>query len=626
MLVTKDTFDTALEEIRAEGRISFDTETTGLNSFLGDYAFALVVGTRSKEYYFDYNPLSPDPLFMHSFLKVVEVVFHHPGKIVGAHNAKFDMHMSNSGFQTIKPTAQIWDTEIMARLVNNSHASYSLKNCAERAGMKKGGDEIAEYLAANADTCYRVVKDFTGSESKVPCYDRVPRDLMYRYAIQDARITFDLMEIYEKELAKQAAEQTIPQAIIEIERQATKTLFRMEQSGIRVNADYCLRAYQYEMGRQKAFENQWKETTGTELVDSAKSIGDLLIADGVVLGKTPDGNPSTASWVLENAEDRSPLAKLLLQQRDAAKRATTYFANFIRLADSNGKIHTNFRQRQAITGRTSAAEPNLQNVGKSDNSDYPVRRAFVPSEGFCFVELDFKAQEFRMAVDYSSEPELARMIESGHDPHQAAADMSGLTRTAAKTMNFAILYGVGKDKLAKMLGVTPDEAALLKARYFNRIPGIKRFLYKASDMAKSRGYVISWDGARHYYPDPQKAYKAANSLIQGGCAGASKNMINLVQNLVESKGLRTRLVLQVHDSLLLEMPEDEFKFIPEIQACFRASYPHHTLPMDSSVEYSWESWHDMKKGFPVGKTEGSTVQIPVHEVPKPDPGIMVDTH
>ena len=297
---------------------------------------------------------------------------------------------------------------------------------------------------------------------------------------------------------------------------------------------------------------------------------------------------------------QTPLAKSLQRYRAATKRANTYFANYLYFADEHDRIHPNMRQAGTDTGRFSFSDPNLQNVPTEDTGAFPVRRAFVPAPGFFFAMLDYDQQEFRLLLDYAGELGLIRrIVDEGLDVHQAAADQMGVTRPEAKTLNFGLLYGMGADKLAAALGITTGAATILKSNYFEALPKVRDFTQGVTQRANTRGYIYNWAGRVCHFPwvmNPRTgkmdrfAYKACNHLIQGGCGDVMKIALNRCDDYLAGK--KSRLLLTVHDEVLLEVSFDECYVVAGVKKILDGAYPHRHLPMTSSASYSLVSWAD----------------------------------
>jgi DNA polymerase-1 len=240
------------------------------------------------------------------------------------------------------------------------------------------------------------------------------------------------------------------------------------------------------------------------------------------------------------------------------------------------------------------ADPNLQNVPKElPEGGFDLRRCFVPSPGFVFLEFDYEAMEFRLMLDYAGETGLIDAIKRGLDPHQATADLTDLTRKSAKTLNFGLLYGMGVTKLAAKLEISEDDARKFRAQYFENLPRVQAFINQATQTAKVRGNVFNWMGRTYQFPDPNFAYKAANALIQGGCADIVRKAMVEVARQIPNFG--ARLLLQVHDSLLLEVPKDTAPLIvPLVKRVMEEAYVPRSLPMSVKVEIGEESWGSLR--------------------------------
>lgn len=199
-------------------------------------------------------------------------------------------------------------------------------------------------------------------------------------------------------------------------------------------------------------------------------------------------------------------------------------------------------------------------------------------------------------LDYANEAGLIRKILDGHDPHDATAEMTGLDRDAAKTLNFALLYGMGKDTLAETLGVSVKEAKEFKYQYFGRLPQVKKFLRAVTTAAERRGFITDWAGRRLYFPDPRFAYKAPNALIQGGCSSIHKKAMVATDKVLAP--WKSDILFQVHDEIDFDMHPGELELVPRLKEEMEKIYPYKRLPMRCSVEHSWKSFGDLVEGMP----------------------------
>lgn len=615
MLVSRATFHDVIKLLSRPSWYSFDTETTGLNPYLGDRLFSLILATKSETYYFNFKHdyptsegVSSDYCLPREWIKDFNQVFSNPRSYFFAHNAKFDIHMLH--VEGVEISSDVHCTEVGARILYNQYLSYSLEKCAERIGLEKD-DAVETYITKHKlYTKHRVEGKKT--EVRQPHYDKVPFAIIVPYGEKDARITFDLgfkqvEDLKRKELSCPSTEPSITK-LHQNELRLTKTCFRMESFGIKVDRDYCERARDYEMGIARMAISKFEEMSGEPFVDSPEPLAKIFDRAGEAYPRTaptktrPKGTPSFTAEVLEDFD--SPLALHLLNYRRASKRAGTYYANFVRLADSQGVIHSNLRQAGTATWRFSSSDPNLQNLSKPDEDDegprpeFEIRSAFIPrSSDFCFVMIDYDQMEYRMMLDYAGEKGLIEQVLAGLDVHQATANLMGVSRYEAKTINFMLLYGGGVAKLAKKLNISLIEAKVLKQHYFDVLPRVQNFIDTVILKARTRKEIFNWAGFRYHFPDREWAYVAPNHLIQGGCALVMRYGLNSIDKFLEGK--KSRLLMTIHDEALLEIHKDELHLVNDIKNIMENIYPHNRLPLTAGVSHSWKSWGDKVKGSPV---------------------------
>jgi DNA polymerase I-like protein with 3'-5' exonuclease and polymerase domains len=233
-----------------------------------------------------------------------------------------------------------------------------------------------------------------------------------------------------------------------------------------------------------------------------------------------------------------------------------------------------------------------------EDKKFIVRKSFLPREGYAFLFIDFQAQEFRVALDYAGEHELIRRINEGEDPHQSTADMVGITRKRAKCLNFSSIYGSGAGLIGEFLGISEYEAQELKNKYFSRMPKLKHFLYKSGEKAKQRGLVWNKYGRIYHLANRDDSYKIANNLIQGTCADICKFAMIKIDRLLQGK--RSRMVVQVHDELVIELHLSELDLQEKIKKIMEDEYqPKNGMFLTCSVEHSKLSWGscDKVKGY-----------------------------
>jgi DNA polymerase-1 len=485
-------------------------------------------------------------------------------------------------------------TQAIERMLYNQYMRYGLDACLKRRGHKKD-DAVEKYIAEHK---LYTIEEVEGKKKKKKNkhYDLVPDELMIPYALIDAKeVRFlgldQLRQIHEEELAENAR----------IEYNLTKTAFQMERTGIKVDLDYVIKNKAAEEEKLRAQINEVSVFSGEEFRNGPKWLASVFDRFGQPYDrKLQTGNPIFDKDALEKMT--SPIANMVKDIRKTDKYINTYYSSY-KAMEEDEIIYATVNQAGTDTGRLSYRDPNLQQVPKEEDfakGERQVRKCFVPREDHCFVMIDFDQQEFRLMLDYAGEREVIRKImEHGEDVHQATADMVGISRSAAKTLNFGLLYGMGADTLARSLKVTVPEAKEYKSMYFGRMPKILRFIDEVISAAKHRGYIKTWTGRKLYFPDSEFAYKAPNHLIQGGCGDIAKMaMYETNQELMHKI---SNLLVQVHDELLFEYHKNELALVKPVHGIMESIYkPFNGMKLTCGVEHSWVSWgkQDVIKTYP----------------------------
>jgi len=579
--------------------LALDTETTGLRSFHDDRLFSIIIADDETEYYFNFNDNNKGDrargivALDRSKLELFKPLFEKEDIEYATANAKFDLHMLARDGLFIR--GSIWDVLVMARLERNDHFKYSLDECAKRIGKEKS-DTVKEWISKNKQ--YKKVQiPGKKGEQKIPQFSAVPFEIIEAYAKKDARVTYDIYT-HQKEAFKQWNNSLAPTVKtiddeIQNEKDITRVCFDIERRGILLDVPYVKLALEHEQKIIEQAKADFLSLSKKELVDSNKSLDEVFSEYGIESGETEKGAVSYTEKVLSESDHE--LAKILLRYRDANKRASNYYSSFLYHADSSDVVHVNFRQSGTTTGRFSITDPALQTLTAEDDveTEFKVRRSFIPRPNFILVAIDYKAFEFRAMLDTAGEKELAEKITSGLDPHQATAELVGITRKYAKTLNFGLLYGMGVGKLAASLGCTIEDARRIKHRYFSVLPKVRQFINSASTVAAQKQVVVSRFGRPYRFSDPKWSYKAANCLIQGGTASAVKKAMVDVHRFLEGK--KSGMILQIHDEILFEVHTNELDLIDPIKDIMASSWPEKFHKMDCSVEYSERSWADMEE-------------------------------
>jgi DNA polymerase-1 len=380
-----------------------------------------------------------------------------------------------------------------------------------------------------------------------------------------------------------------------------KTCFKMERVGVKVDLNYVNKGMKYEEEMLEVAKDEASSMAKEKYRNGPKWLA-RAFDNG---GQKYDINPKTQNPIFDKhalANMQSPIATVIKDIRRREKYITSYYSSF-NYFNNNSTIRSNIRLAGTDTMRFSYADPNLQNIPKEENfekGEIQVRKCFVPRTDYCFVMIDFDQQEFRLMLDYAGESALIkRIIDEGVDVHQATADMMGVTRKQAKTINFGLLYGMGVEKLAKSLKVTETEARELKALYFSKLPRVQKLIRNIMDTAESRGFIRTWSGRKLYCPNKDLAYAMPNHLIQGGCADIARfAMPELDKKLVYTN---SRMVIQVHDEIVFEVHKNDLDIVPDLVKIMEATYtPYNGMKLTCGVEHSWVSWgkQDVINGYP----------------------------
>jgi DNA polymerase-1 len=600
MIVSESNLKSVVDLLSQTGSYGLDTETTGLR--WGDRLFSIILSTENEDYYFNFQPyeILLDDQILDKYKHVCDLkpIFDNPDSTFFVHNAKFDMHMLAKEGLFIK--GDVHCTQTIARLLKNNKLSYSLDACASEIGYKK--DDTVEKLIAKKKLYTWINIPGKKTRDKDKHYYKVPPEIIIPYGERDGEIVRKL-GVHQVEAILDVAPYL--NNLCTNERELTKTCFEMERTGILIDEDYVLDARAAAIQEQKIKKEKFTHLSGVPFVDSFKALSLAFSAypDEKFL-KTEKGNPSFNKKSIERMlqltknNEAKELAQTVLEIRHAEKIIGTYYSSFLYYMDDDKIIHANIRQSGTDTGRFSYSNPNLQNIPKEEgDTDYPVRRSFVPRSGYCFTMIDYDQQEFRMMLDYAGEKELIQMINNGHDVHQATADLVGISRKHAKTLNFGLLYGMGVKKLAAQLNISYDSALLLKKLYFERLPKVAEFIDEVIQKGESRGFIRNWEGRRYHIDKRDYAYKLPNHLIQGGCSEVIKfAMVKLNKYLEKYK---SRMLLQVHDELLFEVHESELDIVPKLKSIMESVYPSFNgMKLNCSIEHSWKSWADKEEGCP----------------------------
>ena len=360
----------------------------------------------------------------------------------------------------------------------------------------------------------------------------------------------------------------------DIERPLAFVLKSMEQIGF-LTDEHVLRELGAEYVQKiDTLQSEIWEMAGEKVnINSPKQLGTLLFEKmGLPAGKKKSGSYSTSAEVLEELADEFPICAKILEYRRFAKLNSTYIDALLRLRDGEGRIHTRFDQVSTATGRISSLEPNLQNIPVRTEEGRQIRRAFIAPEGCCLIDADYSQIELRVLAHMSEDENMIDAFRSGEDIHRSTAakvygvpmeEVTGQMRSSAKAVNFGIVYGISDFGLARNIGVSRWEARDFIERYLARYPGVKQYMDSSVADGKEKGYVATLAGRRRYLGELKSSNynvrafgerAAMNSPIQGTAADIIKMAMVAVYRALEKSGMQARLILQVHDELIIECP------------------------------------------------------------------------
>ncbi|WP_175702157.1 DNA polymerase I [Burkholderia ambifaria] len=559
-------FDAWFAKIDAAALTAFDTETTALDPMtarLVGLSFSIEPGKAAYLPVAHRGPDMPEQLPIDDVLARLKPWLESADrKKVGQH-LKYDAQvLANYG---IALNGIEHDT-LLESYVLESHRTHDMDSLA----LRHLGVKTIKY------------DDVAGKGAKQIGFDEVALEQAAAYAAEDADITLQLHQALYPQVAREAG---LERVYRDIEMPVSLVLRKMERTGVLID-DALLQAQSTEIAtRLIELEGQACELAGGEFnLGSPKQIGQIFFEklQLPVVKKTPSGAPSTDEEVLQKLAEDYPLPKLLLEHRGLSKLKSTYTDKLPRMVNpATGRVHTNYAQAVAVTGRLASNDPNLQNIPVRTAEGRRIREAFIASPGHRIVSADYSQIELRIMAHISGDASLLRAFAQGEDIHRAtAAEVFGVTplevnsdqRRIAKVINFGLIYGMSAFGLASNLGITRDAAKLYIDRYFTRYPGVAQYMEDTRTAAKDKGYVETVFGRRLWLPEinggngprRQAAERAAiNAPMQGTAADLIKLSMIAVDDWLTRDQLASRMIMQVHDELVLEVPDDELSLVRE---------------------------------------------------------------
>ena len=594
-ILTEAQLDQWLGKIEAATLTAIDTETDSLDEMLAQIvgiSFSVKVGEAA------YIPLRhegmdvPEQLPLAMVLERLKPWLENPSKKKLGQNVKYDQHVfANHG---ISVRGYAHDTMLQSYVLE-VHRPHNLTSLALRHVNRTG--------MTYEDLCGK-------GKGQIP-FAQVAVDKAAAYSCEDSDQTLDVHGVLWPQLENDAK----LRHIYELEIATSEALFRIERNGVRIDAGALARQSNDLGARILQLENEAYEIAGqTFNLASPKQLGEIFFDKlGMpVVKKTATGARSTDEEVLEKLAEDYPLPAKLLEHRSLSKLKGTYTDKLAQMAIARtGRVHTHYAQAVAVTGRLSSNDPNLQNIPVRTPEGRRVREAFVAPEGKLIASADYSQIELRIMAHLSGDEALLNAFKNGLDVHKAtAAEVFGVSvdavsseqRRYAKVINFGLIYGMSSFGLAKNLGIETKAAAAYIDKYFQRYPGVKRYMDETVELAHAQGYVETVFGRRLYLPEinggsgPRKkaAERAAiNAPMQGTAADLIKKAMVAVQAKLDAEKPSIQVIMQVHDELVFELPAAQESWVREHIPAVMASVAELSVPLlaEVGVGENWEKAH-----------------------------------
>jgi DNA polymerase-1 len=596
-ILSQDALDAWLAKLAAAPLISFDAETDRLDYMqarIVGLSFAVAPGEAA------YVPLAhdyagaPHQLDRAKVLAAFKPLLEDPTRPKLGHHLKYDAHvLANHG---IAVAGQRYDSMLESYVLNSVATPHNMDSAAE----KYLGIKTIRY------------EDVAGKGAKQITFNQVDVDRAAEYSAQDADVTLRLHLTLWPQIE---ALPTLKAVYETIEQPLVPVLYRMERAGVLVDRDLLKTQSSELAARMLELQAQAHlEAGGAFNVDSPKQLQEILFGKlGIpVVRKTPTGRPSTAEDVLEELADTYPLPKLILEYRGVAKLKSTYTDNLPKqINQATGRIHTSYHQAVAATGRLSSTDPNLQNIPIRTKEGRRIRQAFIAPLGSSLVAADYSQIELRIMAHLSGDASLLQAFAEDRDVHQATAaevfttplDAVSLDqRRSAKAINFGLMYGMSAFGLARQLGIGRGDAQKYMDLYFERYPGVKRYMDETRRQARETGFVETVFGRRLYLPEIQSRNQALrqyaersaiNAPMQGTAADIIKRAMIDVDGWLESSRIRARLIMQVHDELVLEVADEAVEGVVGQLRIHMAQAAKLRVPLkiDVGIGRNWDEAH-----------------------------------
>ena len=576
--------------------IALDTETTGLD-YMDTELVGISLSYQAGEAY--YIPLNHDDdsveqLALDIVLKELRPLLESSSNKIIGQNIKFD-----------KNVLAKYGVDIASIKNDTMMMSYVLDASATRHNL----DALSSYYLNYKTSTF---EDVAGKGVKQITFDKVPIEAATNYAAEDADIT---LRLYEELNPRLEGEASLNKLNDEIEIPLIEVLSEMEQNGAILNSKILNSQSKDLEGRIKKLEEKAYQIAGEEFnLGSTKQLREIFFEKLKyrIIKKTPGGQPSTDEKVLAELAEEYELPKVLLEHRTLSKLKSTYTDKLPnQVSQSTGKVHTSFHQAVTTTGRLSSSDPNLQNIPIRTEDGRRIRQAFEPSKGNKFISADYSQIELRVMAHMSKDEGLLEAFREGQDVHSKTAsevfdvgikDVTSDLRRNAKAINFGLIYGISAFGLGKQLGISRNLAAEYMAMYFEKYPDVKKYMESTKEFASQNGYVETLFGRRLYLRDinatnamrrQASERSAINAPVQGTAADIMKIAMINMHKAIKTQKSEAKLILQVHDELILDTPKDEIDKIVSLvtDSMMGAANLDVPLEIDIGIGDNWDQAH-----------------------------------
>ncbi|WP_299163249.1 DNA polymerase I [Accumulibacter sp.] len=599
-ILDEATFERWLEKISASPLTALDTETTSLDPFAArivGVSLAVAEGEAAYLPLAHHYPGGPDQLPCEATLARLKPWLESAAHAKIGQNLKYDQHvLANHG---IALAGVAHDTLLQ---------SYVLESGKDGAR----GHDLGRLATRHLGLATIPYEELCGKGARQISFAQVAVEQAAEYAAEDADLC---LRLHARLYPQITADAGLARVYATIEMPVRDILFRMERTGVLIDAQ-LLAAQSGEIGRRLLeLEAQAHAAAGQPFnVNSPKQLAEILFGTlGLpVKKKTPSGTPSTDEEVLSELALDYPLPKILLESRQLAKLKGTYTDKLPKMVNrQTGRVHTSYAQAVAVTGRLASSDPNLQNIPVRTPEGRRIRAAFIAPAGSSIVSADYSQIELRIMAHLSQDPRLLEAFARGEDVHRAtAAEIFGVAssdvgpdqRRVAKVINFGLIYGMSAFGLARQLDLERSAAQAYIERYFARYPGVASYMARTREMARTQGYVDTVFGRRLWLPEirssqaarrPGAERAAINAPMQGSAADLIKSAMIVVQGWLDAERLHSRLLLQVHDELVLEVPDGELARVRGELPRLMTDWAKLRVPLlvDVGVGANWDQAH-----------------------------------